>query len=86
MSMDASRVLKTLGNQRRLEILAWLADPVANFPPQRDDDVLCRRRPDGRLTTAGCTYRGLVTFSTATTPGAAASTTTPGGTARPSAQ
>jgi DNA-binding transcriptional ArsR family regulator len=38
--MDVSRVLKTLGNQRRLEILAWLADPVANFPPQRDGDLV----------------------------------------------
>jgi DNA-binding transcriptional ArsR family regulator len=38
--MDASRVLKTLGNQRRLENLAWLADPVANFPPQRDGDLV----------------------------------------------
>jgi DNA-binding transcriptional ArsR family regulator len=40
MSMDVSRVLKTLGNQRRLEILAWLADPAANFPPQRDGDLV----------------------------------------------
>ena len=38
--MDASRVLKTLGSQRRLEILAWLADPVAHFPPQRDGDLV----------------------------------------------
>ena len=38
--MDASRVMKTLGNKRRLAILGWLADPVANFPPQRDGDLV----------------------------------------------
>lgn len=32
--------MRTLGNKRRLEILAWLADPVANFPPQRDGDLV----------------------------------------------
>lgn len=32
--------MKVLGNSRRLEILAWLADPVANFPPQRDGDLV----------------------------------------------
>jgi DNA-binding transcriptional ArsR family regulator len=40
MTMDASRVMKTLGNKRRLEILSWLADPVAHFPPQRDGDLI----------------------------------------------
>jgi ArsR family transcriptional regulator len=33
-------VLKALGNEKRLAILAWLADPVANFPPQRDGDLV----------------------------------------------
>jgi DNA-binding transcriptional ArsR family regulator len=33
-------VLKALGNQKRLSILEWLADPVANFPPQRDGDLV----------------------------------------------
>lgn len=32
-------VLKVLGNERRLAILEWLADPVAHFPPQRDGDL-----------------------------------------------
>jgi DNA-binding transcriptional ArsR family regulator len=33
-------VLKALGNEKRLSILEWLADPVANFPPQRDGDLV----------------------------------------------
>jgi DNA-binding transcriptional ArsR family regulator len=33
-------VLKALGNEKRLAILAWLADPVAHFPPQRDGDLV----------------------------------------------
>ena len=33
-------MLKALGNERRLAILAWLADPMAHFPPQRDGDLV----------------------------------------------
>jgi ArsR family transcriptional regulator len=33
-------VLKALGNEKRLAILAWLIDPVAHFPPQRDGDLV----------------------------------------------
>jgi ArsR family transcriptional regulator len=33
-------VLKALGNEKRLAILDWLADPVAHFPPQRDGDLV----------------------------------------------
>jgi DNA-binding transcriptional ArsR family regulator len=33
-------VLKVLGNEKRLAILEWLADPVAHFPPQRDGDLV----------------------------------------------
>jgi DNA-binding transcriptional ArsR family regulator len=33
-------VLKALGNEKRLAILGWLADPVAHFPPQRDGDLV----------------------------------------------
>lgn len=33
-------VVKALGNQKRLAILAWLTDPVAHFPPQRDGDLV----------------------------------------------
>ena len=33
-------LVKALGNERRLAILGWLADPVAHFPPQRDGDLV----------------------------------------------
>ena len=33
-------VLKALGNEKRLAVLTWLADPMANFPPQRDGDLV----------------------------------------------
>lgn len=33
-------MLKALGNEKRLAILVWLADPVAHFPPQRDGDLV----------------------------------------------
>lgn len=33
-------VLKALGNEKRVAILAWLSDPVAHFPPQRDGDLV----------------------------------------------
>ena len=33
-------VLKALASKRRLQILAWLKDPVANFPPQIDGDLV----------------------------------------------
>jgi DNA-binding transcriptional ArsR family regulator len=32
-------VLKALASERRLQILRWLQDPVANFPPQVDGDL-----------------------------------------------
>lgn len=34
----ATRVIKALANDSRLEILRWLRDPRANFPPQVDGD------------------------------------------------
>jgi ArsR family transcriptional regulator len=34
------QVLKALGNDKRLAILAWLAEPTAHFPPQRDGDLV----------------------------------------------
>jgi DNA-binding transcriptional ArsR family regulator len=34
------QVLKALGNDKRLAILGWLADPTAHFPPQRDGDLV----------------------------------------------
>ena len=33
-------VLKALANSRRLEVLGWLKDPVAHFPPQVDGDLV----------------------------------------------
>jgi len=31
---------KQLANANRLLILEWLRDPVANFPPQQDSDLV----------------------------------------------
>src|SRR6185503_9986938 len=33
-------VVKALANERRLEILNWLKDPRAHFPPQVDGDLV----------------------------------------------
>jgi len=33
-------VLKALGNENRLQILKWILSPTANFPPQRDGDLV----------------------------------------------
>jgi DNA-binding transcriptional ArsR family regulator len=33
-------LLKALSNEKRLQVLEWLRDPVANFPPQRDGDLV----------------------------------------------
>jgi ArsR family transcriptional regulator len=33
-------VLRALASPRRLQILDWLRDPVAHFPPQRDGDLV----------------------------------------------
>src|SRR3954468_15011488 len=38
--MNAARAMKVLGNERRLQVLAWLTDPVAHFPTQRDGDLV----------------------------------------------
>jgi ArsR family transcriptional regulator len=40
MTMSAARAMKVLGNDRRLQVLEWLVDPVAHFPPQRDGDLV----------------------------------------------
>jgi DNA-binding transcriptional ArsR family regulator len=32
--------IKALANERRLEILNWLKDPRAHFPPQVDGDLI----------------------------------------------
>ena len=33
-------LIKALGNEKRLQVLEWLPDQVANFPPQRDGDLV----------------------------------------------
>jgi DNA-binding transcriptional ArsR family regulator len=38
--MDVAIVLKALANERRLQILEWLKDPRAHFPPQHDGDLV----------------------------------------------
>jgi DNA-binding transcriptional ArsR family regulator len=38
--MTNSDVLRALANDRRLQILEWLKDPRANFPPQVDGDLV----------------------------------------------
>ena len=38
--MQEVDVIKALANSRRLQILDWLKDPVAHFPPQVDGDLL----------------------------------------------
>lgn len=38
--MSIEPVLRALANERRLRILEWLKDPVANFPPQVDGDLV----------------------------------------------
>lgn len=37
---DMIEVLRALASPKRLQILDWLRDPVANFPPQRDGDLV----------------------------------------------
>jgi len=36
----APEVFRALASPRRLQILEWLRDPVAHFPPQRDGDLV----------------------------------------------
>jgi ArsR family transcriptional regulator len=38
--MSITPALRALANERRLQILEWLKDPVANFPPQVDGDLV----------------------------------------------
>ena len=38
--MPISLVFKALANDRRLQILEWLKDPVRHFPPQVDGDLV----------------------------------------------
>src|SRR5437868_957944 len=38
--MDLMLAIKALANERRLQILEWLKDPEAHFPPQVDGDLV----------------------------------------------
>ena len=38
--MPLITVIKALANKRRLQILEWLKDPNAHFPPQVDGDLI----------------------------------------------
>ena len=38
--MNVSAILRALANERRLQILDWLRDPQAHFPPQVDGDLI----------------------------------------------
>jgi DNA-binding transcriptional ArsR family regulator len=38
--VDVAGVFKALASPKRLQILEWLRDPVAHFPPQRDGDLV----------------------------------------------
>jgi DNA-binding transcriptional ArsR family regulator len=38
--MSTVEVVRALANDRRLQILEWLKDPPAHFPPQVDGDLV----------------------------------------------
>lgn len=38
--MTISIILRALANERRLQVLEWLRDPRAHFPPQVDGDLV----------------------------------------------
>lgn len=38
--MPMERALRALANDRRIQILDWLKDPRAHFPPQVDGDLV----------------------------------------------
>ncbi|HEY6400628.1 MAG TPA: metalloregulator ArsR/SmtB family transcription factor [Blastocatellia bacterium] len=38
--MSIEQAIKALANERRLQILEWLKDPEAHFPPQVDGDLV----------------------------------------------
>lgn len=37
---DLPATFRALGNERRLQILGWLREPTAHFPPQVDGDLV----------------------------------------------
>jgi DNA-binding transcriptional ArsR family regulator len=38
--MPDSELYAALANEKRLQILEWLKDPVTHFPPQKDGDLV----------------------------------------------
>ena len=38
--VSSVHVAKALGSEKRLQILSWLKDPVAHFPPQVEGDLV----------------------------------------------
>lgn|SRR5688500_18133991 len=40
LEMLSAQIAKAVANDRRLQILAWLKDPKAHFPPQKDGDLV----------------------------------------------
>ena len=40
MDKDVASAIQALANERRLQILEWLKDPAAHFPPQVDGDLV----------------------------------------------
>src|SRR6266852_1655789 len=38
--MSISPAMRALASERRLQVLEWLKDPVAHFPPQVDGDLV----------------------------------------------
>ena len=38
--MDTATAIRALANEKRLQVLAWLKDPKAHFPPQADGDLV----------------------------------------------
>jgi ArsR family transcriptional regulator len=38
--MSLHEIFRALGNERRLQILRWLKNPTAHFPPQQDGDLI----------------------------------------------
>jgi DNA-binding transcriptional ArsR family regulator len=39
-AFDPAEVFRALASPKRLQILDWLRDPVAHFPPQREGDLV----------------------------------------------
>ncbi len=40
MDKNITLAIQALANERRLQILEWLKDPAAHFPPQVDGDLV----------------------------------------------